>query len=69
MRKSYLSCVLVLFLAAIAFGQAPRPASPEIEKKIDAILSKMTLEQKIDLLGGINFFDVRGFPESCSARA
>ena len=23
----------------------------------------MTLEQKIDLLGGVNFFDVRGYPE------
>ena len=63
MRKSYFSHVLVLFLASITFGQAPKPASPEIEKKVDAILGKMTLEQKIDLLGGMNFFDVRGYPE------
>jgi beta-glucosidase len=63
MRKSFFSYVFVLLVAATAFGQAPKPASPEIEKQVDAILSKMTLEQKIDLLGGINFFDVRGFPE------
>ena len=63
MRKPYLSCAVVLLLSIISLGQAPKPASPEIEKKIDAILSKMTLDQKVDMLGGINFFDVRGFPE------
>ncbi len=63
MRKPYLSCAIVLLFSAILFGQAPKPASPEIEKRVDGILSKMTLEQKVDMLGGINFFDVRGFPE------
>ena len=63
MRKPYFSCIAVLALSGISFGQAPKPTSPEIEKKVDAILSKMTLDQKVDMLGGINFFDVRGFPE------
>ena len=54
----------IVFLAAVAvFGQAPKPDSPQIEQKVNAILSKMTLEQKIDLLGGINAFDVRAYPE------
>jgi len=44
-------------------AQAPAPSTPELDKKADAIVSKMTLEQKIDLLGGINGFDVRGYPE------
>ena len=63
MRRFFVSCALFLSICALTFGQAPKPDSPEIEKKVDAILSKMTLEQKIDLLGGLNFFDVRGYPE------
>ena len=63
MRRFFLSCALFLFFSVAVFGQVPKPNSPEIEKKVDAILSKMTLEQKIDLLGGLNFFDVRGYPD------
>src|SRR5690348_4170038 len=63
MRRFFVSCVLFFSISAMTFAQAPKPDSPEIEKKVDAILRKMTLEQKIDLLGGLNFFDVRGYPE------
>jgi len=63
MRKLSLRCAVLLLIASVAFAQAPLPASPEIEQKVNAVLSKMTLEQKIDLLGGINIFDVRGFPD------
>ncbi len=63
MRKLFLSCAPLLLLASFSLAQAPSPDSPELERKVNAILSKMTLEQKIDLLGGINTFDVRGFPD------
>ena len=63
MRRLALGCVALLLLVAFSPAQAPSPDSPEIEQKVNAVLSKMTLEQKIDLLGGINVFDVRGFPE------
>jgi len=33
-----------------------------VEKRVDAILSRMTLEQKIDMIGGVHGYDVRGFP-------
>jgi beta-glucosidase len=62
MRK-LLKSLAFLFLISVAFGQAPSPSTPELERKVNAILGKMTVEQKIDLLGGINTFDVRGFPE------
>ena len=32
-----------------------------VESRVEAILQKMTLEEKIDALGGVNGFDVRGF--------
>jgi beta-glucosidase len=62
MQKLTLNLVVLLLISA-AIAQAPSPSTPELEKKVDAIIGKMTLEQKIDLLGGINTFDVRGFPE------
>src|SRR5438445_11958145 len=63
MRKLYLSCAALLLLASFSLAQAPSPPSPEIEQNVNGILSKMTLEQKVDMVGGINIFDVRGYPE------
>ncbi len=34
----------------------------DIERRVEAIVSRMTIEEKIDLLGGVNLFDVRGVP-------
>ena len=46
---------LALFPSLIAFAQAPVPSIPEIDRRVDAILQKMTLEQKIDYIGGAGF--------------
>jgi len=51
--------VLVLFLATLAPAQTT-PA--EIESRVEAIVSKMTLEEKIDLLGGVDGSFTRGVP-------
>ncbi len=52
--------------AAAAHGdpaQAPgRPLDPEVERRVEAILGKMTLEQKIDYIGGVDGFFVREVP-------
>ena len=61
MRRYLLWCAMLL-VASFSFAQSPVLDSPQIEQKIEAVLSKMTLEQKIDLIGGINTFDVRGYP-------
>jgi beta-glucosidase len=37
-------------------------ASAAVEQRVDAILIGMTLDQKIDLIGGVHGYDVRGFP-------
>ena len=65
------------FIASVFFGlslttvsshaQAPVPDSPAIEEKVDSMLKKLTLEQKIDLIGGVDSFYIReepaaGFP-------
>lgn len=47
---------------AEAAGQGPIADTPQIEARVNAMLSKLTLDEKIDLLGGVNKFYVRGLP-------
>jgi beta-glucosidase len=47
-----LGCALIAAIQASA--QAPAPDSPAIEAQAHAMLAKLTLEQKIDLLGGVD---------------
>jgi beta-glucosidase len=51
--------VLVLPLAQSAVGQTARPSADETEKRVDALLGKMTLDEKITLIGGVNDFYIR----------
>src|SRR5215470_6059160 len=55
------SVALILISCLCGFSQAP-PPSAEIEPRIDSILGQMTIEEKIDLLGGVDDFYVRGVP-------
>jgi beta-glucosidase len=49
------TCLMpVLLSCALASAQAPVPDSPAIEAKAHAMLAKLTLEQKIELLGGVD---------------
>jgi beta-glucosidase len=52
MRTCMLPILLICALSALA--QAPAPSSPGIEAKAHAMIAKLTLEQKIDLLGGVD---------------
>lgn len=63
-----LVCLLWL-LSAMALSQSsssntsPSANSPDIEKRVNDILGRMTIEQKIDLLGGIRSFYIRGYKD------
>jgi beta-glucosidase len=60
-----LSLLFALVFASICLpvpAQAPVPDSPAIEAQAHALLSKLTLEQKIELLGGINNMYTRPMP-------
>src|SRR5882762_6970705 len=52
--------------AAGALGQSPASpsvrSSAEVERRVESILSQMTLEEKIDLLGGVDGFFIRDIP-------
>ena len=69
MRKDFSAFALLTLLSLNvipAFAQAPAPATASdtatVERRVDSLLSKMTLEEKIDLLGGVDGFFIRGIP-------
>ncbi len=59
------SVIVILLFIAISAALVPSATSApgDVEQRIEAILSKMTLEQKIDMLGGEDDFYIRAYPE------
>ena len=57
--KAPLLSFLSLIAAAIVPMNATEPAP--VDQRVDAIVGKMTLEQKIDLIGGVDDFFIRGY--------
>src|ERR1700728_4710987 len=60
--------ILVNVAVLAAWGQAPVVSTPAIEARADAMLNQLSLEEKIDLIGGVNDFSIRdvkhiGLPE------
>jgi len=53
-------CTIVALILSTTLTSAAQ--APEIERRIDSILSQMTLEEKIDLLGGVDGFFIRDIP-------
>jgi beta-glucosidase len=45
---------------AQSFAPPVRPSSDEVERRVNSILSQMTVEEKIDLLGGVDSFFIGG---------
>ena len=50
-----LGIVILLFCAHFLFGV-------ETDQRVEEIVSQMTLEEKIDYIGGQNFFSIRAIP-------
>ena len=57
---------LSIFGIVLANAQSPAPQpspnSAEVERRVESILNQMTREEKIDLLGGVDGFFIRGVP-------
>src|SRR5258705_11810395 len=67
MRRLFLIVGLSLIVSTVfsVLAQAPAPSfrsSSEVERRVDSILSQMTLEEKLDLLGGVDGFFIRDVP-------
>src|SRR5208282_2195698 len=59
------ACLLLLVLLGglQAPAQSGAPGESDTDRRVEAILAKMTLEEKIDFLGGTDGFYVRALPE------
>jgi beta-glucosidase len=62
MRKPLFG-IAILFLSSIAALAQAVESSPEIERRVDKLLGQLTLEEKIDLLGGVDGFYIRAVPK------
>ena len=61
-NRKLLSAILFLSFIPLHVAQTVRPSRVEVEKRVDSILSRMTQEEKIEIIGGINDFYTRPIP-------
>ncbi|MGO9865923.1 MAG: beta-glucosidase H [Terriglobales bacterium] len=59
-RNLKLAVVFCVFVSFLAWGQAPSASTPAIEARADAMLKQLSLEEKIDLIGGLDWMYIRG---------
>jgi beta-glucosidase len=62
MRRLKTLAVLFAVLVVSAFSVAAPSSKADVDKRVDSILSKMTLEEKIDYIGGYHDFYIRAIP-------
>ncbi len=62
-RSVQLGCLTALILLASIRAPVQSSAESDADARADAILAKMSLEQKIDLIGGTDGFFIRAMPE------
>ncbi|MBV8051025.1 MAG: glycoside hydrolase family 3 C-terminal domain-containing protein [Acidobacteriaceae bacterium] len=60
-RKLQSVCLafILSILSALGHGQK---SSPDVEARVDSLLKQLTLEEKIDLIGGVDDFYIRAIP-------
>ena len=59
--KLPLTLIILVHIAVLAaWGQAPSAITPAIEARANAMLKQLSLEEKVDLIGGFNDFYIRG---------
>ena len=61
MKPQTLSIVIILLISSVLLAQS-NPSPADIEKRVNSLLSQMTLEEKIDYIGGIDDFYIRAIP-------
>ena len=54
MQKRCSAVAVILLITLQSFAQSPAPSSADVERRVDSILRQMTLEEKIDLLAGVD---------------
>lgn len=63
-----MSCLRIFVFAAVCLqpsalpGQSPAPMTPAMEHRVDLLLNRLTLEQKVQLMGGVDGMFVPAMP-------
>src|SRR5882762_4019208 len=60
--RNSLQLLCILLSATLSSAQSATPSDVAIERRVDQILSEMTLEEKIDYIGGMHDFYIRPIP-------
>ena len=59
--KAQIAALLLVFVLP-ALCQAPQPSSADIDARADSLLKQLSLEEKVDLIGGVDDFYIREIP-------
>lgn len=62
MRGIIITLAATLAMSSLAVAESAGPSEADIERRVADLAGKLTLEEKIDLLGGVDGFDVPGAP-------
>ena len=62
LSRTNLMLLAVLLIGNCLFAQTPKTTQADVEKRVEALVSKMTLDEKITLIGGVNDFYTRPIP-------
>src|SRR3984893_12776869 len=57
-----LLCLIVISGRSQTSAPATSSSTVAVERRVESLLSQMTLEEKIDMLGGVDGFFIRGIP-------
>ncbi len=60
--KFFPGSLFCLLMSAAVYGQVYRNPSAPVEERVNDLLDRMTLEEKIDYIGGYNAFYIRDIP-------
>jgi beta-glucosidase len=60
MRRTLLAATTLLTHSLIALAQAPARSNADDDRRVESLLSRMTLDEKIGLIAGVHGFDIPG---------
>jgi len=60
-KAQWIGAVLLLFVLP-ALGQTAQTSQPDVEGRVDSLLKQLSLEEKVDLIGGVDDFYIREIP-------
>jgi beta-glucosidase len=61
-KRDFLFAAILLLAGGLISAQSVSNGAADVEQRVESVLSRMTVEEKVDLLGGVDGFYIRGVP-------